>query len=147
MPVAGESGATCRSSAVATVRYALRGPSLAPRGIKWRSLPGLDGRCVARCWYPQLPNRCRTGWSRKASYLLARDQPVTPPTQASMHQPFSTTYSDTDLVPRTRSDKPSVTLPGRRWSAPWRPPLQWQRSGQVCRRRRRIYLRSSRRCP
>ena len=81
-----------RSRPLLPVRYALRGPSLAPRGIKWRSLPGLDGRCVARCWYPQLPNRCRTGWSRKASYLLARDQPVTPPTQASMHQPFSTTH-------------------------------------------------------
>ena len=63
-----------RSRPLLPVRYALRGPSLAPRGIKWRSLPGLDGRCVARCWYPQLPNRCRTGWSRKASYLLARDR-------------------------------------------------------------------------
>jgi hypothetical protein len=58
------------------VRYALCGPSLAPRA-SMADVFGLRGPrwpmcCV--CWYPQLPNRCRTGWSRKASYLLARDR-------------------------------------------------------------------------
>jgi hypothetical protein len=57
-------GAACRSSTAAIVPmpvpYASRSPSLAPRGIKWRFLPSLNGRCVPRIRFAPAASHERT---------------------------------------------------------------------------------------
>src|SRR5947208_14596995 len=77
MPVAGESSAACRSSAVATVDCRFVMPCAARAWLRAGSNGDFYRASMAdvlRRWYPQLPNRGPIRWISKASYLLARDR-------------------------------------------------------------------------
>src|SRR5271170_417587 len=120
MPVAGESGAACRSRAAAIVPmpvpYAVHGPSLAPRRSNWRFLPSLN-REVLVVGILSCRAGVRSGWSRKAAYLLARDRRFE---SIFLHR----RVREPSVPPETKSDRDAQADAEIRPRQPIRPPVE-----------------------